>query len=43
MGASLWEVSRDWRGLWYLAVIYFALAVASAIVVKRKQAAHDRR
>ena len=23
LGASLWEVSRDWRGLWALAIIYF--------------------
>ena len=31
LGASLWEVARDWRGLWCLAVIYFALAVMSRI------------
>jgi len=35
LGASLWEVVRDWRGLWVLAVIYFALAVISAFLVKR--------
>jgi ABC-2 type transport system permease protein len=35
--ASLWEVVRDWRGLWVLAVIYFALAVISAFLVKRSQ------
>ena len=29
---------RDWRGLWCLAVIYFALAVISAFLVKRRQA-----
>jgi ABC-2 type transport system permease protein len=38
LGASLWEVVRDWRGLWCLAVIYFALAVMSAYLVKRRQA-----
>ena len=37
LGASLWEVMRDWRGLWVLAVIYFALAVMSAFLVKRRQ------
>src|SRR5262249_1952401 len=30
LGASLYEVARDWRGLWCLAIIYFALAVMSA-------------
>jgi ABC-2 type transport system permease protein len=40
MGASLWEVARDWRGLWCLAIVYFVLAVISAAVVKRRQAAH---
>jgi ABC-2 type transport system permease protein len=38
LGASLWEVARDWRGLWILAVIYFALAVMSAALVKRRHA-----
>jgi ABC-2 type transport system permease protein len=38
LGASLWEVARDWRGLWLLAVIYFTLAVLSAFLVKRRQA-----
>jgi ABC-2 type transport system permease protein len=38
LGASLWEVARDWRGLWMLAVIYFMLAVMSAFLVKRRQA-----
>jgi ABC-2 type transport system permease protein len=38
LGASLWEVVRDWRGLSALAVIYFALAVMSAFLVKRRQA-----
>jgi ABC-2 type transport system permease protein len=38
LGASLWEVIRDWRWLWCLAVIYFVLAVMSAFLVKRRQA-----
>jgi ABC-2 type transport system permease protein len=38
LGASLWEVVRDWRGLWILAVVYFTLAVMSAFWVKRRQA-----
>src|SRR5262247_1955837 len=37
MGASLWEVVRDWRGLGSLVVIYFGLAVMSAFLVKRRQ------
>ena len=36
LGASLWEVARDWRGLWVLALAYFALAVMSAALVKRR-------
>jgi ABC-2 type transport system permease protein len=36
LGASLAEVAQDWRGLWFLAVIYFALAVFSAYVVKQR-------
>jgi ABC-2 type transport system permease protein len=38
LGASLWEVVRDWRGLWCLAVVYFALAVMSAFLAKLRQA-----
>jgi ABC-2 type transport system permease protein len=38
LGASLWEVARDWRGLWILAAIYFTLAVISAFLIKRRQA-----
>src|SRR6516162_11634143 len=38
LGASLWEVARDWRGLWILAVVYFTLAAISAFFVKRRQA-----
>jgi ABC-2 type transport system permease protein len=38
LGASLWEVVRDWRGLWGLAVVYFALAVMSAYLVKLRRA-----
>jgi ABC-2 type transport system permease protein len=37
MGASLWEVARDWRGLWILAIIYFALAVMSAHFARRRR------
>jgi ABC-2 type transport system permease protein len=37
LGASLWEVAHDWRGLWVLAIIYFTLAVISAALVKRRQ------
>ena len=40
LGASLWEVARDWRGLWVLALVYFALAVISAALV-RWSASHD--
>jgi ABC-2 type transport system permease protein len=36
LGASLWEVVRDWRGLWTLAIIYFVLPVMSAFLVKRR-------
>jgi ABC-2 type transport system permease protein len=38
LGASLWEVARDWLGLWILALVYFALAVMSAALVKRRHA-----
>jgi ABC-2 type transport system permease protein len=38
LGASLWEVARDWRGLWILTAIYFTLAVISAFLIKRRQA-----
>jgi ABC-2 type transport system permease protein len=38
LGASLWEVARDWRGLWILALAYFVLAVMSAALVKRRHA-----
>jgi ABC-2 type transport system permease protein len=38
LGASLWDVARDWRALWILAVLYFALAVMSAFFVKRRHA-----
>jgi ABC-2 type transport system permease protein len=37
LGASLWEVAHDWRGLWCLAVVYFTLAVISASVVRRRR------
>jgi len=38
LGASLWEVVGDWRGLGILAVVYFALAALSAFFVRRRQA-----
>jgi ABC-2 type transport system permease protein len=38
LGASLWEVVRDWRGLWCLVIIYFVLAAVSARLVRRRQA-----
>ena len=37
LGASVWEVAHDWLALWCLALAYFALAVISALVVKRGQ------
>jgi len=37
LGASLWEVAHAWGGLWFLAVIYFALAVMSAVLVMRSR------
>jgi ABC-2 type transport system permease protein len=37
LGASIWEVAHDWLGLWFLALAYFALAVISALAVKRGQ------
>jgi ABC-2 type transport system permease protein len=37
MGAGIWEVAHDWLGLWCLALAYFALAVISALAVKRGQ------
>jgi ABC-2 type transport system permease protein len=38
LGANLWEVVGDWRGLWLLAVIYFLLAVMSAFLAQRRRA-----
>ena len=38
LGASLWEVARDWSGLWILTMAYFALAVMSAAFAKRRHA-----
>jgi ABC-2 type transport system permease protein len=37
LGASIWDVARDWRGLWCLTIIYFVLAVFSAYVVKPRE------
>ena len=38
LGASLSEVVHDWRGLWCLTIVYFALAVISAALVMRRRA-----
>jgi ABC-2 type transport system permease protein len=38
LGASLWEVARDWQGLWIVTLVYFTLAVMSTRLVKRRQA-----
>ena len=35
--ASLWEVVQDWGGLWFLALLYFVLAVASAYFVQLRR------
>jgi ABC-2 type transport system permease protein len=37
LGASLYEVVRDWRGLWLLAIVYFLLAVMSVYVKARRR------
>jgi ABC-2 type transport system permease protein len=37
LGANLWEVARDWRGLWGLAIGYFALAVISTLFARRRR------
>jgi ABC-2 type transport system permease protein len=37
LGAGIWEVTHDWLGLWLLALVYFALAVISAFIVKKGQ------
>jgi ABC-2 type transport system permease protein len=31
-------VVHDWRGLWCLTIVYFALAVISAALMKRRRA-----
>jgi ABC-2 type transport system permease protein len=41
LGASLTEVAQNWHGLWFLAVVYFALAVVSAHVVRHKRSRLD--
>jgi ABC-2 type transport system permease protein len=41
LGASLAEVAQNWRGLWFLAIVYFALAVVSAHIVRRKRSHMD--
>jgi ABC-2 type transport system permease protein len=41
LGADLWEVVGDWRGLWLLTIIYFVLAVMSAFLAQQRHA-HGR-
>ena len=36
LGASPWDVAPDWRALCVLAIIYFALAILSARLVRRR-------
>ena len=36
LGANIWDVSRNWAGLWLLLVIYFVLAIISARSIKRR-------
>jgi ABC-2 type transport system permease protein len=38
LGANLWEVIGDWRGLWLLTGIYLVLAVLSVMAAKRRHA-----
>ncbi len=35
LGASIWEVAHDWGALWCLVLVYFALAVISAVAVRK--------
>ncbi len=37
LGANIWDVSRNWAGLWSLVAIYFVLAIISASSIKRSQ------
>jgi ABC-2 type transport system permease protein len=37
LGARLRDVAHDWGGLWFLAIAYFSLAVASAALVLRRR------
>src|SRR5262249_58453681 len=39
LGASLAEVAQQWRGLWVLAIVYFALAVTSTYLVAYRRGA----
>ena len=38
LGARLWDVAHAWGGLWFLAIVYFGLAVMSAHLVNRRWA-----
>jgi ABC-2 type transport system permease protein len=37
LGASIWEVAHDWLGLWCLALVYFVLAVISAVATRGRR------
>jgi ABC-2 type transport system permease protein len=37
LGARLWDVAHDWAGLWFLALLYFALAATSAHFQQRRR------
>ena len=37
LGASIWDVLRDWKGLWCLTIFYFALAVISAYLASPRE------
>ena len=41
IGASLAEVTQNWHGLWGLAIVYFALAVVSAHIVRQRKSHVD--
>jgi ABC-2 type transport system permease protein len=38
LGAGIRDVAHDWLGLWCLALVYFALAVISALAIRRRHA-----
>jgi ABC-2 type transport system permease protein len=42
MGASILDVRRDWTALWVLTLVYGLLAVAATLIVRRREARHER-